>query len=84
MGLPLNHQFIAGNFHEINHLFWDSPIYGNPHIDLIRFTGDSNFHVTLRGQRGQGRVKVQLLTSRPELFKNLNPKAGAIGLFGPF
>ena len=27
----------------------------------------------------EGRVKVQLLTSRPELFRSLRPKAGSLG-----
>ena len=37
-GTPFHHPFLDGMFHEINHLFWSTPIYGNPHIETW-FTG---------------------------------------------
>ena len=30
--VPPNHQFLDGIFHEINHLFWGTHIYGKTHI----------------------------------------------------
>ena len=33
MAVPLNHLFIDG-FSVVKHVFWGTPIYGNPHIHL--------------------------------------------------
>ena len=34
LGAPPNHPFLDGIFHEINHHFWGTPIYGNPHMEV--------------------------------------------------
>ena len=32
-GTPSHHPFLAGSFHEINHPFWGTPIYG--HLQMV-------------------------------------------------
>ena len=35
--VPRNHPFVHRVFHEINHPFWDTPIFGNTHISNSSF-----------------------------------------------
>ncbi|CAJ1435176.1 unnamed protein product [Effrenium voratum] len=51
-----------------------SPCAGRPVVTLVASGNSGHVCAALIDGNTQGRVKVQLLTSRPELFKNLRPK----------
>ena len=54
-------------FSIINHLFWGTPIYGNPHIVLICF---NDFNGIGAAGGGQGRKSAKVLRSK--VFQNMN------------
>ena len=46
--VPPNHPFVHRVFHEINHPFWDTPIFGNTHFIVFHI----NFDDVRRKSRG--------------------------------